>query len=162
MARGYQESSWLVAAAAVIVAGCALSHTRVYLPEPALKSDSTLGYQTEQDRHDIRLYVGKPEMVEHWREDAFPFGQIRHSKWKTGPYPFTSHEWFPFGIPTVKGEHCALQTYNGVKIEGGKYKEFQANGWPYVPLEFHEVEQNAFRVKCDLDVQPSVYNQAGY
>lgn len=161
MARKYQKSCGL-AAALLLVAGCALPHTRVYLPDPSLKSDTTLGYQTEQDRHDIRLFVGTPALVEHWRQSAFPFGEIRHSKWETGPYPFTSHVWFPFGIPTVKGEHGGLQTYNGVKIEGGKYKEFQANGWPYVPLEFHEIEQNAWRWKSDLDVTPSVYNQAGY
>jgi hypothetical protein len=151
--------------AGALLAGCALPHTRVYIPDPSLKSDTTLGYQTEQNRHDIRLYPGEPVLVEMWVEEAFPFGQLRHSKWMTGPYPFTSDVWFPGGIPRRKGESFGVQMYEGVKVEGGKYKEFRRNGWSWTPLEFHAKslcelrgiedcwpsEQHGVRGKSDLE-----------
>lgn len=144
-----------------VLAGCALPHTRVIVPPDSLKSDTTLGYQTELDRHDIRLGAVPPQLVEHWTAMAFPFGQLRHSKWQ-GEFAFTSDVWFPLGLPTVKGERCGVQSYDGIKVEGGKWKEFEATGRPWIPLEFHPIEQHAFRVKCDLDAQPSRFNMAGY
>lgn len=165
MARGHQKSSWLVAAVAVLVAGCALPYTRDVVPDKSLMSDTTLGYQTEQNRHDIRLYPGEPVLTEMWIESAFPFGQWRHSQWETGPYAFTSDVWFPFGIPTKKGESFGFQSYHGIKVEGGKYREFRKNGWTVTPLEFHSKsicelmgiedcwpsEQHGFRGKGDLE-----------
>jgi hypothetical protein len=166
---------WCLAGA--LLAGCALPHTRVYIPDPALKPDTVLGYQTEQNRHDIRLYPGEPALVEMWVEEAFPFGQLRHSKWMTGPYPFTSDVWFPGGIPMHKGESFGVQVYDGVKVEGGKYREFRRNGWSWTPLEFHArslcklrgiedcwpSEQHGVRGKSDLEpgVVCPVENMAG-
>lgn len=161
MARKHQKSRWLDAfIIAWALSGCALPHTRVILPDPSLPSDTTLGYHTEQDRHDIRLVPGIPVLVEHWTEEAFPFGQLRHSQWANGPYRFTSDVWFPSGAPKIKGEHCGWQDYQGVKLEGGKLKEIESKG--LMPAEFFWREQNGDRVKCDLDVAPSKYNQAGY
>lgn len=146
-----------------VLAGCALPHTRVYLPDPSLPSDTTLGYQTEQDRHDIRLVPGVPMMVpgRSWTEETVPLGQSVHIEWDTAGYPFVNEAWCPFGIPTVKGERGCWQTYNGVKAEGGKLKEFEGMGRPYSPMEFHPIEQNAWRWKGDLDPICSRYNMAG-
>lgn len=163
--------------ALLILTGCGVPFTRNLIPDPSLKSDTTLGYQTEQNRHDIRLYHGEPQLVEMWIQEAFPFGQLRHSKWMTGPYPFTSDVWFPFGIPTKKGDGFGFQSYHGIKVEGGKYREFRKNGWTFTPLEFHSKavcelqgiddcwpsEQEGFRGKSDLEpgVTCPVDNMAG-
>jgi|SRR5579872_5440268 len=159
--RHHAWGSVLSGLALVSLMGCTLPHTRVILPPLDMPSDETLGYHTEKDRHDIRLGKVEPIIVEHWMTEAFPMGQIRFTRWQ-GEYPFWTREWFPQGLPTYKGEHCAVQTYEGIKVEGGKYLEFRRNGWSWVPLEFFVDEQNAVRVKCDLDAVPSVFNMAGY
>lgn len=154
----------------LLLTGCAMPYTRTVLPLASMESDTTLGYRTEQARHDIRLYVLDQgpytgvSMVEHWTARALPFGTLRHSKWRNGPYAFTSDVWFPSGLPTIKGDTCGWQSYEGIKLEGGKLKEFQVNKWEYLPLEFFPAEQHAFRLKCDLDVVPAYdgSNQAGY
>lgn len=169
---------WLsIGLVAALLAGCGLPFTRAQAPTPDLQSDTTLGYQTERNRHDIRLYPGEPILEEMWIEDAFPFGQNRHSQWRMGRYTFTSDVWFPGGIPKIKGESVGFQVYHGVKVEGGKYREFRKNGWTFTPLEFHAKdlcelegiedcwpsEQNGFRIKSDLEPGPicPVTNMAG-
>ena len=153
----------IIAVMAVALTGCALPHTRVYLPDPSLKSDTTLGYHTEQDRHDIRLVHDDPKMVPGrvWTEEAFPFGEKVHIEWDTAGYPFVNDYWCPFGVPTHQGEHGCVQTYEGIKQEGNKKKEFVQNGWTFSPMEFHPVEQNAWRWKTDLEIGCSQYNMAG-
>lgn len=163
--------------ALTILTGCGVPFTKSIVPDASLKSDRTLGYQTEQNRHDIRLYPGEPQLVEMWVQAAFPFGQLRHSKWMTGPYSFTSDVWFPFGIPAKKGDRFGFQSYHGIKVEGGKYREFRKQGWTFTPLEFHAKsvcelqgtedcwpsEQEGFRGKSDLEpgVICPVDNMAG-
>lgn len=162
---------------ALVLGGCSLPFTQVQVPDASLKSDTTLGYQTEQNRHDIRIFEGEPKLTEMWVADAFPFGQHRHSKWQIGRYWFESDVWFPFGIPRQKGDSFGFQSYHGIKVEGGKYKEFRQNGWTFTPLEFHAKvlcelrgiedcwpsEQYGLRGKSDLEPGPicPVTNMAG-
>lgn len=167
MAGKHTKSGWLVACFAL--ASCAVPFTRVELPLEPLNGICTIGYQCgEDDRHNVRLYIPGhdpkqgPHLVEHWREKAFPFGELRHAKTMTGPYAFTSDVWFYAGIPKKKGDTCGFQTYHGIKIEGGIYKEMKGDKRKEIPLEFHEIEQNAARHKCDLDVEWGEYNIAGY
>ena len=160
--------------------GCAYPSGRVLLPLTPLKTDTErFGYQTETDRHWILTLPtsepapnpNRPHLVEHWLDPAYcpvwPLrcGWTRHALTMTGPYPFESNVWFPFGNlpkPGTKGGACGLQQYRGIKTEGGKDKEWQGNTWPFVPLEFHPAgcivngrddcgpsEQHAFRWRCD-------------
>jgi hypothetical protein len=183
---GVMVKKFCLAALALTMVGCALPHTRTYLPLTPLKPITESGYQVgEENRHDVRHVdldapqIKGPRLVEHWIELAFPFGMLRHSKWMTGPYPFTSDVWFPMGLPAGKGDRCGWQVYNGVKVEGGLLKEFKQNGWLTIPAEFHSKkecerkgitgckpdEQNGWRFKCvDLDAVPEWMgtNMAGY
>lgn len=144
----------------MLISGCAMPFTKIVIPPVDLPSDTTLGYHTEQDRHDIRLVLGVPKQMENWTASAFPFGSIRRSEWDNGGFLFWSRVWFPMGLPKEKGDHCGLQVYEGIKVEGGKLKEIESKG--LLPVEFFAAEQNSVRIKCDLDAVPSKYNEAGY
>lgn len=161
---------------AAVLAGCAVPFTGYIVPDPSLKSDKTLGYQTEDNRHDIRLLDGDPKLVpgKSWRAAAFPFGDRIHEEWDTAGYPFIKDFWCPFGAPTYKGEKGCFQRYQGIKVEGGKLKEFRGNGWKFTPGEFHPSackgdgkddcwpsEQEGDRWKSDLDPFCTPENMAG-
>ena len=150
----------------LVLTGCGLGY-RTILPPTDLNPLSSTGFYSHcQDpwRAECHLfYLSKtPITVQAWTEPAFPFGTIRYSDWR-GDYPFWTRAYFPFGLPTVKGEHCALQTYGGIKVEGTIHRELNAlYKNPGYPLEFKPTEQHAVRIKCDLDVTPDVDNMAGF
>ena len=157
----------LVLLAGLMLAGCGLGWQTI-LPPIDMKPLTSTGFYNhcaDVTRAECHLfYIGQTPIkpVRHWTEPAFPFGTMRYIEWM-GDYPFRSRDWFPMGVPTVKGEHCGVQWYSGIKQEGTIHRELnQLYKIPGTVLEFKPSEQHAFRLKCDLDVVPDQDNMAGY
>jgi len=162
---------WLVAIGVLSLAGC-VTGFRYELPKPNMRPLSVLGYDhsKETDRHAFYLSPVRPELREHWKARQYlfgfiPFGEVRGAKW-CGEACFETLSRFPFGLPTVKGESCGLNSYQGIKVEPNITKEVRAAGSDLWVLEYHPVEQRSFRWKCDMDQTAPGYpkweNMAGY
>lgn len=156
----------MIVVLAALLAGCGLGY-RTYLPPADLNPLSSTGFYNhcaDPWRAECHLFhIGHtPITVRVWTEPALPFGTMRYARWK-GDYPFWSSTWFPFGVPTYKGEHGGLQRYGGIKVEGTIHRELNMlYKIPGYPLEFKPSEQHSVRWKNDLDVTPDVDNMAGF
>ena len=167
MAPQYTKPGWLVTLAlTLILSACGIGYQTV-LPPIDLKPLSSTGFYNHcTDVEDVKchlFYIGtKPITIRTWTEPALPFGTNRYLI-ALGDYGFWSRVWFPLGVPTYKGEHCGLQTYGGIKVEGTIHRELNnLYKRPGIPLEFKPSEQHALRWKCDLDIIPDVDNLAGF
>lgn len=156
----------VIASLAALLTGCGVGYRTIPPPVDLKPLNATGFYHHCADVEEAKchlFYIGtKPITVTTWTEPALPFGTMRYARWQ-GDYAFWSDVWFPFGVPTRKGERCGLQIYGGIKVEGTIRREL--NGLyriPGYPLEFKPSEQHALRRKCDLDVTPDVDNMAGY
>lgn len=156
----------LVLTLAALLTGCGLGFRTIPVPTDLKPLNGVQYYDwcTDINNAECHLfYVGtKPISLTTWSEPAIPFGTVRYAEWM-GDYPFWSRVWFPFGLPDQPGEHCGVQVYGGIKVEGTVHREMQKlfalTGYP---LEFKPSEQHALRVKCDLEVVPDIDNMAGY